>query len=74
MLVADSRGHMCLLVRSSDMAKMNPIAADMAGGVFSRPVPKHESVQYMYMLKAVILCISVCVIKYLLRLCDDITI
>jgi hypothetical protein len=28
MLVADSRGHMCL--RSSDMAKMDPNAADMA--------------------------------------------
>jgi len=33
MLVADSRGHMCL--RSSDMAKMDPNAADMALAVWN---------------------------------------
>ena len=33
MLVADSRGHMCL--RSSDMAKMDPNAADMALAVLN---------------------------------------
>jgi hypothetical protein len=32
-LVADSRGHMCL--RSSDMAKMDPNAADMALAVWN---------------------------------------
>jgi hypothetical protein len=33
MLVADSRGHMCLM--SSDMAKMDPDAADMALAVWN---------------------------------------
>jgi hypothetical protein len=33
MLVADSRGHMCL--RSLDMAKMDPNAADMALAVWN---------------------------------------
>jgi hypothetical protein len=33
MLVADSRGHMCL--RSSDMAKMDAYAADMALAVWN---------------------------------------
>ena len=32
-LVADSRGHMCL--RSSDMAKMDPNAANMALAVWN---------------------------------------
>ena len=36
MLVADSRGHMCL--RSPDMAKMDPSAANMALAVWNGSV------------------------------------
>ena len=36
MLVADSRGHMCL--RSPDMAKMDPNAANMALAVWNGSV------------------------------------
>ena len=48
MLVADSRGHLCL--RSLDMAKMDPSATDMALAVWNgyvqdarRPVDMHIS-------------------------------
>ena len=59
MLVADSRGHMCL--RSSDMAKMDLNAADMALAVWDvyvqdarrhphqrRPVERFSSIAMMW--------------------------
>ena len=59
MLVADSRGHMCL--RSSDMAKMDPNVADMALAVWNgyvqdarrharqwRPVERFSSIAMMW--------------------------